>query len=122
MAEDPPPKKPRTASPHARWGTLFARGSPTDEISDEEMIAGLREALDKIGAREKVLLLPPDITRLMSKAGELACAAHAYYGGAVADVMPALGTHAPMTPAQIAKMYPTIRRSSSASTTGATTR
>ena len=72
MAEDPPPKKPRTASPHARWGTLFARGSPTDEISDEEMIAGLREALDKIGAREKVLLLPPDITRLMSKAGELA--------------------------------------------------
>ena len=44
----------------------------------------------------------------MSKAGELACAAHAYYGGAVADVMPALGTHAPMTPAQIAKMYPTI--------------
>ena len=52
-------------------------------------------ALDKIGAREKVLLLPPDITRLMSKAGELACAAHAYYGGAVADVMPALGTHAP---------------------------
>ena len=29
-------------------------------------------ALGKIGAREKVLLLPPDITRLMSKAGELA--------------------------------------------------
>ena len=79
-------------------------------------------ALGKIGAREKVLLLPPDITRLMSKAGELACAAHAYYGGAVADVMPALGTHAPMTPAQIAKMYPPSRRSSSASTTGATTR
>ena len=34
----------------------------------------LRAALDKlkIGARERVLLLPPDITRLMSKAGELA--------------------------------------------------
>ena len=101
---EPPPKKAKPPA-HERWGTLYARGSPTDELSDADLAAGLRAALDKIGAREKVLLLPPDITRLMSKAGELACAAHAYYGGAVADVMPALGTHAPMTPSQIAKMY-----------------
>ena len=105
---DPPPPKKAKPPAHERWGTLYARGSPTDELSDADLAAGLRAAPDKIGAREKVLLLPPDITRLMSKAGELACAAHAYYGGAVADVMPALGTHAPMTPSQIAKMYPTI--------------
>ena len=69
--EPPPPKKAKPPA-HERWGTLYARGSPTDELSDADLAAGLRAALDKIGARERVLLLPPDITRLMSKAGELA--------------------------------------------------
>ena len=68
---EPPPKKAKPPA-HERWGTLYARGSPTDELSDADLAAGLRAALDKIGARERVLLLPPDITRLMSKAGELA--------------------------------------------------
>ena len=63
MAEDPPPKKPRTASPHARWGTLFARGSPTDEISDEEYEAQ-REAKQayynqQIGLGNMRVQLPP---------------------------------------------------------------
>jgi hypothetical protein len=103
--DDPPPPAPASA----RVGTLFARGSPTDEISDADLAAHLQDALAKLGARRRVLLLPPDITRRMSKAGELACAAHAHYGDAIVDVMPTLGTHTPMSVAQIAQMYPTVR-------------
>ena len=41
---------------------------------------------------------------------EMACACHDFYGEAVADVMPTLGTHFPMSDDEIAKMYPTIPR------------
>ena len=40
----------------------------------------------------------------------MACACHDFYGEAVADVMPTLGTHFPMSDDEIAKMYPTIPR------------
>ena len=138
MAAAPPPPPPPPPLPR-RVGTLYARGSAKDVISDEELAAGLKEALSKLDelneldelepelddggselarkrkrkkttkkTKQRVLLLPPDITRRMSKAGELACAAHAFYGDALVDVMPTLGTHRPMTPEEIADMYPTI--------------
>ena len=94
--------------PPKRVGTLYARGSVDDELTDEDLAAGVKEALAKLGPRQKVLILPPDITRLMSKSGAMACAAYDYYGEAVTDVMPTLGTHAPMSDSEIAKMYPTI--------------
>ena len=56
-------------------------------------------------------LPPPPSTALPLAAAELACAAHEFYGEAVADVMPTLGTHAPMSSDEIAKMYPTIPES-----------
>ena len=49
--EPPPPKKAKPPA-HKRWGTLYARGSPTDELSDADLAAGLRAALGKIGARD----------------------------------------------------------------------
>jgi hypothetical protein len=39
---------------------FFAAGSPTTEISSAEMRAGLNEALTKLGAKKKVLAVPPD--------------------------------------------------------------
>lgn len=48
---------------------------------------------------KKVLLLPPDITRFNSKAGLIASIYFDLFenSGARTDIMPALGTHAPMT-------------------------
>jgi len=86
----------------------FAAGSPTTELSDEDMRAGLTEALAKLGERKKILVVPPDQTRSNSRAGELTCMTHDYYGEALTDVMPALGTHFPMTDEQLDRMYPTI--------------
>lgn len=57
----------------------------------------------------KVLLIPPDFTRYHSGAGYLTCCAwELLKDRAVVDILPALGTHAPMTEAELDKMYPGI--------------
>lgn len=83
----------------------FERGAPTDELSPDELRAGLFSALEQLGQRYKVLIVPPDFTRVHSFAGVLTRFAYEYYGLRVTDVLPALGTHSPMTPAQIAEMF-----------------
>ena len=84
---------------------FFAAGSADTEMSEEEVRAGLREALGKLGKRKRVVVVPPDFTRFHSKAGELTEMAWEFYGDALVDVLPALGTHTPMTEGQIATMF-----------------
>jgi nickel-dependent lactate racemase len=62
-------------------------------------------ALDALGPRRKVLAIPPDFTRYPSRAGELTCYLHEYYGDRLTHILPALGTHSPMTHAQIERMF-----------------
>lgn len=87
---------------------LYSHGSETTELSPEGLRDGLYQALSKLGARPRVLILPPDFTRYHSRAGEITSMAYEYYGKAVTDVMPALGTHYPMTEHEILKMFPGI--------------
>lgn len=78
-------------------------------MSLEEFRDGLYEALDKlekIAPRKKVLVVPPDFTRFHSKAGDLTDMAFEYYGDRLTDVLPALGTHKPMSETELATMYP----------------
>src|ERR1700744_5130758 len=84
---------------------LFAAGSPTTELSHEEIRSGLHEALEQLGARNKVLAVPPDFTRFHSKAGELTELSWEFYGDRLTDVLPALGTHTAMPDNQIATMF-----------------
>ena len=86
----------------------FESGSIHQEFSSEDMKKGLFEALEKMGKKHKVLAIPPDYTRLPSRAGELTEYAWQFYGDAMTDVLPALGTHSPMTPHQIAHMFGTL--------------
>lgn len=87
---------------------LLAHGSPTTVISETELRALVQQALRKLGAKHKVLAIPPDITRLNSRSGPCLGAVEQLYGAALTDVLPALGTHVPMTPEHIAKMYPGV--------------
>jgi nickel-dependent lactate racemase len=63
------------------------------------------ESLAKLGKRKRVLVVPPDQSRLHSRAGDLTRYAWEYYGDHLQAVLPALGTHAAMPPAQIARMF-----------------
>ncbi|SEA24542.1 protein of unknown function [Porphyromonadaceae bacterium KH3R12] len=83
----------------------YENGSPTTALSHEDMRRGLYEALDKLGERQKVLAVPPDYTRLPSRAGELTEITWEYYGDKLTDILPALGTHTPMTEGQIDHMF-----------------
>jgi len=87
--------------------TYFARGGVGDEISTAEKQKALAGALKVIGRPlRKVLLLPPDHTRLNSDAGELTRLLYRLLSPkAKVDIMPALGTHSPMTEGQLRMMF-----------------
>jgi nickel-dependent lactate racemase len=89
----------------------YENGSINNDLSAEDMKQGLFEALKKIGEKQKVLAVPPDYTRLPSRAGELTEFAYEYYGDKLTDILPALGTHTPMTDEQISDMYGSVPRS-----------
>ena len=89
---------------------FFAAGSPTTEFSPAEVKANLFAALEKLGPRKKVLAVPPDFTRMHSMSGILTEHAWDYYGAALKDVLPALGTHSPMTEYEIETMYGNVPR------------
>jgi len=83
----------------------YERGAVNDVIGRAQMKQGLFAALDKLGPRNKVLVLPPDFTRFHSQAGVLTQFVWEYYGDRLVAVLPALGTHSPMTPRQIREMF-----------------
>ncbi|HME56717.1 MAG TPA: hypothetical protein VKF63_00145, partial [Terracidiphilus sp.] len=80
-------------------------GSVDTDLTPQQLNELLVEGLAKLGARNKVLAVPPDQTRAHSRAGDLTRYAWKHYGERMKAVLPALGTHAPMKPEQIAAMY-----------------
>ncbi len=94
---------------HLDAGGLFALGSPAADITAAE----LAEAFDTLAlhvhaaAARRVLLVPPDRTRLASRAGEITATMRRLLlsRGLTVDVMPALGTHRPMDDADCGAMF-----------------
>lgn len=74
-------------------------------MTTEEIKYQFYTALDGLGTRNRVLIVPPDFTRYHSYAGQLTEWAWEYFGDKVKAVLPALGTHTGMTSGQISKMF-----------------
>ncbi|MDD4680170.1 MAG: lactate racemase domain-containing protein [Clostridia bacterium] len=78
-------------------------------INDEALKASLAESLSKYGKPlNKVLLLPPDFTRNHSYAGRLTNMYYHLLAGKYncqVDIMPALGTHLPMSDEELDEMF-----------------
>jgi nickel-dependent lactate racemase len=87
--------------------TYFARGGANDNIATADKREALAQTLKIIGRTpRKVLVLPPDHTRLNSDAGELTHLLYELLAGKVEmDIMPTLGTHTPMTERQLRMMF-----------------
>ena len=78
---------------------LVLRTSCDSGIDDIELYKGLQQSISHLtGKLKKILLLPPDITRYHSGAGKMTAM---YYkmlkDTCTIDIMPALGTHEPMS-------------------------
>jgi len=83
----------------------YESGSETAHISDAAIRQAVQETAERLGIRRRVLVLPPDITRLCSYAGRITELLWEHYGTAVSDIMPATGTHTAMTLPEIHRMF-----------------
>jgi nickel-dependent lactate racemase len=62
-------------------------------------------ALERLGRRDRVLVVPPDFTRFHSQAGAITEWIWEYFGDRLIDILPAIGTHSPMTDQEISVMF-----------------
>lgn len=74
-------------------------------ISDEQLLEALAKAIEGQNLK-KVLLLPPDMTRLHSYAGKITAMYYQMFKDTCqVDIMPALGTHDPMSEAECLEFF-----------------
>src|SRR5688572_25314946 len=84
----------------------IAQGTATDDLDDSRLHVLLDELLKRLGSLRRVLLIPPDNTRCHSYAGELTAMLYERLkDSAHVEILPALGTHSPMSIAQIESMF-----------------
>jgi nickel-dependent lactate racemase len=98
--------------------TLLSKGEAALDISDNEvdtlfsqsLAQACAEAAASAGPVSSALLLPPDITRFHSRAGLLTGIAYRELNraGIAVTVLPALGTHIPLTAAERERMFPGV--------------
>src|SRR5665647_382105 len=89
----------------------YKSGSENAILNSRDLEAGINSALEKLGERKKVLVVPPDCTRFHSRAGELTSYIYRYYKNNLKDILPALGTHSPVTDLQLGEMFRGIPKS-----------
>jgi nickel-dependent lactate racemase len=87
---------------------LYSKGSLAEDLTVDDLKGGLFSALDKLGMKNRVIAIPPDFTRYHSQAGLLTKFIWEYYKTNLVDVLPAIGTHYPMTNDEIETMFPTV--------------
>jgi nickel-dependent lactate racemase len=83
----------------------YQAGSENTVISANDLEYGVYAALVKLGRRKKVLVIPPDISRFHSRAGDITSLVYKYYKEDLKDILPALGTHTPMTDHELDEMF-----------------
>lgn len=90
---------------------IFKIATTDDGLSNDEIAAALAQSLEgRAFPHGKALIIPPDFTRYHSNAGFITCV---YWKlltarGIQVDVMPALGTHVPVSAEQWKVMFPDI--------------
>jgi nickel-dependent lactate racemase len=85
--------------------SIILNAPPQGELTQQQIAAALEKLLEG-RSLNKVLLLPPDLTRMHSRAGEItAWLFKRLHGSCRVDVMPALGSHAAMTGEELNMMF-----------------
>ncbi|MSU79100.1 MAG: DUF2088 domain-containing protein [Gemmataceae bacterium] len=80
-----------------------------DESHGKTLVANLLAQLRQRGPLRRVLLLPPDMTRMHSWAGFLTCVLYEQlHREAEVVILPAVGTHLPMSAEELTHMFPGV--------------
>jgi nickel-dependent lactate racemase len=81
-------------------------------VSDKELYDFIRHVVAEYSKGrnvKKVLIIPPDFTRFYSMAGKITSMLYDQMNGScIVDILPALGTHMPMTDKEIDDMFPSV--------------
>jgi nickel-dependent lactate racemase len=87
----------------------FSEGSAAAIITPEWLHDLIDSMVGQMGKLDRVLIVPPDFTRYPSGAGEITCRLYQNLAPkSSVTIMPALGTHRPMTEEEISEMFPGI--------------
>lgn len=89
----------------------YQKGSQHHSLTQQDLEEGLVRMLEQVGPVNRVLLIPPDQTRHHSRAGEITRLTHSLLKNRISEILPALGTHHPMTSEQLDHMFPGIPHS-----------
>ncbi|MBI3986738.1 MAG: DUF2088 domain-containing protein, partial [Lentisphaerae bacterium] len=89
---------------------FITRGGASAEITRPMTAEFLREFVGRLpGKPKKILLVPPDFTRFHSNAGAICSELYRLLSPAAEVLLlPALGTHRPMTGAEMDRMFPGV--------------
>lgn len=102
---------PRGEFRHTDWQEGLKSGTYYGPLDEKKLERILEKTIGDYTFRGKkvrrLLIIPPDYTRCYSGAGIVTQILYRKYteGGAEVDILPALGTHAPMTAAEISDLY-----------------
>lgn len=90
--------------------TFISEGGADQTISSSATMRHLEALIAALPAKaKKILLIPPDYSRFHSGAGEICAHLYARLAArAEVELLPALGTHRPMTAQEIAHMFPGV--------------
>lgn len=83
----------------------YEKGSTELSLTDKQIKEAVTASIEATGKSNKILVIPPDITRLHSGAGRITEMIWEEYRDKVSHVLPALGTHAPMTANEKTRMF-----------------
>jgi nickel-dependent lactate racemase len=87
---------------------LLSFGSETAALSAQDVRDALSGVFASLGDRRRVLAIPPDFSRYHSGAGEITERIWEYFGERLGGVLPAIGTHRPMTGREIGTMFGSV--------------
>ncbi len=86
---------------------IFAAQGSQDTVITQGALESLVEAsLGAFGKIRNAIAVTPDITRFHSQGGRITDIVSSRLGKSLGAVMPALGTHSPMTESELSAMYP----------------
>jgi carbohydrate kinase (thermoresistant glucokinase family) len=86
---------------------LLSDGASDREITSDELRAHIESLAATLLTGARILLVPPDHTRLHSRAGEITALLYELLGarGCTVGVLPALGTHSEMSPDDVKLLF-----------------